>query len=102
MSQFAKTQEINHTIARIHANILALIFAIICGLGLFVMTVWLLIKGGEHVGPHLELLGQYFIGYSVTWAGSVIGLFYGAVFGGICGWLIGMIYNLIVSVRNPS
>ncbi len=101
MSQFAKTQEISHTIARIHANILALIFAIICGLGLFVMTVWLLIKGGEHVGPHLELLGQYFIGYSVTWAGSVIGLFYGAVIGGICGWLIGMIYNLIVTVRNP-
>ena len=101
MSQFAKTQEISHTIARIHANILALIFAIICGLGLFVMTVWLLIKGGEHVGPHLELLGQYFIGYSVTWAGSVIGLCYGAVFGGICGWLIGMIYNLFVTVRNP-
>ena len=101
MSQFAKTQEISHTIARIHANILALIFAIICGLGLFVMTVWLLIKGGEHVGPHLELLGQYFIGYSVTWAGSVIGLFYCAVFGGICGWLIGMIYNFIVTVRNP-
>jgi len=101
MSQFANTREISHTIARIHATILALIFAIICGLGLFVMTVWLLIKGGEHVGPHLELLGQYFIGYSVTWAGSVIGLFYGAVFGGICGWLIGMIYNLIVTVRNP-
>ncbi len=101
MSQFPKTQEISRRVARIHANILALIFAIICGLGLFIMTVWLLIKGGALVGPHLELLGQYFIGYSVTWAGSVIGLLYGAVFGGICGWLIGMIYNLIVAVRNP-
>jgi len=101
MSQFAKTREISHTIARIHANILALIFAAICGVGLFIMTVWLLIKGGEYVGPHLELLGQYFIGYSVTWTGSLIGLFYGAIFGGICGWLIGMIYNLIVAVRNP-
>ncbi len=100
MSQFAKTQEISHTIARIHANILALIFAIICGLGLFVMTVWLLIKGGPDVGPHLELLGQYFIGYSVTWQGSVVGLFYGVLFGGISGWLVGMIYNLIVAVRK--
>ncbi len=100
MSRFAQTQEISHTIARIHATILALIFAVICGLGLFIMTVWLLIKGGEYVGPHLELLGQYFIGYSVTWTGSVIGLFYGAVFGGICGWLIGMIYNLLVTIRK--
>ncbi len=100
MSQFAKTQEISHTIARIHANILALIFAAIGGVGLFIMTVWLLIKGGEYVGTHLELLGQYFIGYSVTWTGSFIGLFYGAVFGGICGWLIGMIYNLLVTIRK--
>jgi len=101
MNELAKTREISHTIATIHANILALIFAVICGVGLFLMTVWLLIKGGEQVGPHLELLGQYFIGYAVTWTGSVIGLFYGAVFGGICGWLIGMIYNLIVAVRKP-
>ncbi len=100
MSQFAQTQEISRTIARIHATILALIFAVICGVGLFIMTVWLLIKGGKYVGPHLELLGQYFIGYSVTWTGSVIGLFYGAVFGGICGWLIGMIYNLLVTIRK--
>ena len=100
MSRFAQTKEISHTIARIHATILALIFAVICGVGLFIMTVWLLIKGGEYVGPHLELLGQYFIGYSVTWTGSVIGLFYGAVFGGICGWLIGMIYNLLVTIRK--
>ncbi|MCH7678682.1 hypothetical protein IID10_04860 [candidate division KSB1 bacterium] len=101
MSQLAATREISHTIARIHATILALIFALVCGVGLFGMTIWLLIKGCENIGPHLELLGQYFIGYSVTWTGSVIGLFYGTVFGGICGWLIGMIYNRIVAVRNP-
>jgi len=101
MSQLAETRKISHTIARIHTTILSLIFALVCGVGLFGMTIWLLIKGGENVGPHLELLSQYFIGYSVTWTGSVIGLFYGAVFGGICGWMIGMIYNLIVTVRNP-
>ncbi len=101
MSERAKTPAISHTIAKIHANILALIFSVICGVGLFVMTVWLVIKGGENVGPHLQLLGQYFIGYSVTWTGSFVGLFYGAVVGGICGWLIGWIYNLIAAFRNP-
>ena len=40
------------------------------GVGLFIVTIWLVLKGGETVGPHLALLGQYFIGYSVTWGGS--------------------------------
>ena len=101
MSEPAKPQAISYAIAKIHANILALIFAVICGVGLFVMTVWLLIKGGEDVGSHLQLLGHYFIGYSVTWGGSLVGLLYGSIVGGISGWLIGWIYNLIVALRNP-
>ena len=64
------------------------------------MTVWLVLKGGPHVGAHLQLLGQYFIGYSVTWLGSFIGLFYGAVLGGSIGWAIGVIYNRVVALRQ--
>ena len=40
---------------------------------MFVMTTWLLIKGGPHVGQHLQLLSNYFIGYSVTWWGCCCG-----------------------------
>jgi hypothetical protein len=74
--------------------------AAICGLAIFIMTAWLLIKGGANVGAHLNLLGQYFIGYSVSWAGSLIGLIYGALIGGVIGWVIGSIYNKIVDVRG--
>jgi hypothetical protein len=70
------------------------------GLGIFVMTVWLLIKGGPQVGLHLQLLSHYFIGYSVTWTGSVVGCFYGALIGGIVGWTIGKIYNGVVGIRQ--
>jgi hypothetical protein len=95
-------KELNRTVARIQAAVLALVLGLICGLGLFLMTAWLLIKGGEHVGQHLQLLGQYFIGYSVSWKGSVVGFFWGALVGGVIGWAIGNIYNRIVGVRFPQ
>jgi hypothetical protein len=91
--------EVQRTIIRIHANVLTLVGALTGGVGLFLMTVWLLLKGGAQVGPHLQLLGQYFIGYSVTWTGSLVGFSYGALVGGIIGWTVGMIYNRVVDFR---
>src|SRR5262247_1543987 len=91
--------EISRAVVRIQAGVLALVFALLGGIGLFTMTVWLLLKGGHQVGVHLQLLGQYFVGYSVTWRGSVIGFFYGALAGGIIGWVIGVIYNKVVDLR---
>ncbi len=86
--------------ARIQAGVLAVVCALLGGVGLFALTAWLLIKGGPQVGKHLGLLGHYFIGYSVTWPGSLVGLVYGAFFGGVVGWSIGKIYNGIVNRRN--
>lgn len=84
----------------LNAKVLGLALGIICGLGLFVATNWLVIKGGERVGPHLQLLSQYFIGYSVTFSGSLIGAVYGFAIGTLCGALIGGIYNAIAAFRN--
>lgn len=95
-----RTEEISREVMRIQAGVLAMVCAVLGGLLLFSMTVWLLVKDGPGAGPHLSLLGNYFIGYSVTWVGSIIGLFYGALTGGIVGWVIGAIYNLVVSVRQ--
>lgn len=92
--------EVSRAIARIQTGVLTIVFATICGLGLFFITVWLVLKDGPNVGMHLRLLRNYFPGYSVTWLGSVIGLFYGAFTGGIVGWSIGTIYNKVVSLRN--
>lgn len=70
------------------------------GLAIFLLTNWLLLKGGDPVGPHLALLGQFFIGYRVSFLGSIIGFAYGFVLGTLCGALIGWIYNNIVRLRN--
>jgi ABC-type dipeptide/oligopeptide/nickel transport system permease subunit len=60
----------------------------------------LVLKGGKPVGPHLQLLSQYFIGYRVSFLGSFIGFAYGFALGTLSGALIGWIYNKIVALRN--
>jgi hypothetical protein len=92
--------EVRQVVARLQTGVLTIVCALLGGVGLFVMTAWLLIKGGPQVGAHLQLLGHYFPGYSVTWPGSLIGLFYGALVGGVVGWSIGTIYNGIVAIRQ--
>jgi hypothetical protein len=92
--------EVSQTLARIKADALAVVCAVIGGLGLFVMTVWLVIKDGPQAGQHLQLLSNYFIGYSVTWPGAFVGFLYGAITGGVFGWTIGRVYNEVVNVRQ--
>src|SRR5712691_8126224 len=100
MKEDGEIDEISRAVVKIQAGVLAVTCALIGGIGLFVMTAWLLIKGGPQVGAHLQLLGQYFIGYSVTWKGSLVGLFYGALTGGSAGWAVGTVYNWIVGIRQ--
>lgn len=84
----------------LNAKVVGLALGVIFGLGIFVATNWLIIKGGPRVGPHLILLSQYFIGYKVTFLGSLIGAAYGFALGTICGSLMGWIYNRIVALRH--
>jgi hypothetical protein len=84
--------------AKLDKIALGLAAGIMGGLGLFFATVILLIKGGNPVGPNLALLGQYFIGYTVTWKGSLIGLAYGGVSGFILGWFTAFLRNLFVAM----
>jgi hypothetical protein len=79
---------------------LGLALGLLFGLAIFIATNWLVLKGGKPVGPHLSLLGQYFIGYKVSFLGSFVGFAYGFALGTLSGALIGWIYNRIVEVRN--
>ena len=84
----------------LNAKAFGLALGLICGLIVFIATNWLVLKGGEPVGPHLALLSQYFIGYRVSFLGSVIGFFYGFAIGTLGGAMIAWIYNKIVYMRN--
>lgn len=91
---------LGRAVLRLSGNVLGVVLGTLAALGLFVATNWLVIKGGEQVGPHLALLGQYFPGYRVSFVGSLIGLPYAFVLGYVAGRVIGGIYNLVVDVRT--
>ena len=84
----------------LNIKVLGLSLGLLCGLVIFIATNWLVIKGGNPVGPHLSLLNQYFLGYRVSFWGSFIGLFYGFFVGTIAGVMIGWIYNKIVNLSK--
>jgi hypothetical protein len=87
-------------VLRLNAMVLGLVSGILCGLTLFAATIWLVIKGGDPVGPHLGLLNQYFWGYSVTIHGSLIGFAYGFFCGASAGGMVGYIYNKILRIKG--
>ncbi|MEZ5428804.1 MAG: hypothetical protein R2747_21345 [Pyrinomonadaceae bacterium] len=93
---------LKHAILRLNGQVVGIVLGLIGALVIFVATNWLVLKGGEVVGPHLGLLDQFFIGYSVTFVGSLVGALYGFIVGYVGGLLIGWIYNAIVFIRTPK
>ena len=94
-------------ILRLNSQILGLILGLLLGLVIFIATNWLVLKGGTVnakgqyvVGPHLQLLSQFLIGYSVSFVGSIVGFAYGFAIGTLSGALVGWIYNKFVDLRN--
>lgn len=93
-------QLLKQAVLRLNGHILGFIFGVIGALGIFAATNWLVLKGGEVVGPHLGLLDQFFIGYSVTFTGSFIGAAYAFVLGYLSGLFIGWVYNAVIFLKN--
>ena len=91
-----EAQLLRKVVARASAQGWGLAFGTLCGLALFVATIFLVVKGGPHPGLHLALLGVYFPGYRVTLVGSVIGFVYAFVGGYAVGRTIATIYNRLL------
>lgn len=66
----------------------------VSGLVIFLATLWLIVKGGPVVGPNLQLLSHYFIGYTVTLGGAFVGLGYSFLWGFLFGWLFAYLRNM--------
>jgi hypothetical protein len=64
---------IEEVFARLDPLALGVAVGWVNGLALLLATAILLLKGGEHVGQTLSLLGNYLPGFEVTWAGAAIG-----------------------------
>src|SRR5262244_1613829 len=87
---------------RLNATVQGFVTGLVAGLGVFIATNWLVLKGGDVVGPHLSLLGQFFIGYEVTFVGSLVGFAYAFVVGFVTGYAVTRIYNYIVAIKDRN
>ena len=84
--------------ARLDKLALATAVGAASGLGLLLATLWLVVRGGEPVGPHLRLLAQYLPGYTVTVRGSLLAAGYGFGWGFLGGWFLAYVRNLALAL----
>jgi len=93
LSQLSSDNAIREAFAHFDPVALGAAFGVLSGLGVFLATAVLLIKGGPAVGPTLSLLGQYLPGYRVTWGGALIGLLGSAAGGYVWGYALAKLRN---------
>ncbi len=86
---------------RLHVLSFALACGLIWGLGVFVLTWWVIWFDGT--SPDVTFLGRVYRGYAITPAGSAIGLVWGLADGCVGGAIFAWLYNLLagrLSVRS--
>lgn len=93
----SRVDPVELTFAHVDARALGVACGTVLGASIFIATVVLVIRGGSPVGPNLSLLGQYFVGYKVTWGGSLLGLVYGFVLGFAGGYTTAAIRNILTT-----
>jgi hypothetical protein len=79
---------VHEALVRATARAWGISLGLLLGLGVFVATNVLVLKGGENVGMHLGHLSSVFPGYDVTFGGSLIGFVYAFVVGYALGRLL--------------
>jgi hypothetical protein len=80
---------------KLNVKAFALTAAIICGLGIFLLTWWIILFEGAFGDK--TLIGLVYLGYSISPLGSLIGLAWGFVDGLIGGAIFAWLYNLLVA-----
>lgn len=86
---------IEKAVVKLNAKLLGTVLGFLMGMGLFLATNILVLKGGPNVGEHLILLAQFFPGYRVTFLGSLIGFAYAFALGFAIGAVLGAVYNKV-------
>ncbi len=84
---------------KLNVKALALSFGLVWGLGLFILTWWIIAFDGAT--GEVTMIGRVYRGYNISPMGSVIGMVWGFIDGLIGGAIFAWLYNLIAS-RMPD
>jgi hypothetical protein len=94
-------------LVRLNGVVSGIVVGLMAGLAIFIATNWLILKGGPIgsegepvIGPHLWLLSNYFVGYGVTFVGSLVGFAYAFAIGFGIAYLVARMYNWLVDLRH--
>jgi hypothetical protein len=85
---------------RLNVKAFALASSLIWGLGLFLLTWWII--AFEGATGDATLIGRVYRGYTITPLGSVIGLIWALVDGLIGGAILAWLYNRIVETSTQE
>jgi hypothetical protein len=98
----AVEQLIRSAFARFDPVALGAAVGAVIGAGLFLASAVLLVEGGDPLGPTLALLGNYLVGYEVSWPGAFIGLVEAALGGFAFGYLLAKAINKVVAWHEKA
>lgn len=84
---------------KLNVKAFALTLGIVWGVLIFLATNINLLRGGK--GEHMNLLAQFYLGYSSSFVGSIVGLVWGFVSFFIVGWFLAWLYNKL-STSPPA
>ena len=88
---------------KLNVKAFGLACGLIWGLGLFILTWWVLIFEGNSAPP--TIITQVYRGYSISPVGSVIGLIWAFIDGWIGGLIFAWLYNFLAAGgprKNPE
>ena len=86
-------QMLSRAFARFDTVALGIAVGIVSGVGLWLMTAMLLLRGGKLVGLHLNRLSFFLVGYEVSWSGAFIGAIEAGIGGFVVGAFIAWMWN---------
>ena len=79
---------------------MGLALGITWGAGVMIATWWLMMMGTQ--GKTMALLQNFYLGYSVSFVGGLVGLAWGFVDGFIGGLLFALLYNFFARGKSKT
>ncbi len=95
----ALTDELDLAFTPIHKRCLGVAVGAVLGTAVFAITLLHMQRSPDEVYP-LVLLQQFFIGYSVSLTGALIGLVWGLWVGFVLGWCFAFLRNLTLTLTG--
>lgn len=84
------------TFSPLHKSAFGIATGLVSGLAILALTAFHVLVNPSG-GPDLSLLNQFFYGYSVSWTGGAIGVFWAGFAGFVMGWFAAFVRNLVIA-----